>query len=117
MAQEEATKVRVEFAFPTAAVPLWVDSMVIPADSPNVAGALRFINFMMRPAISAQVTQLIGFPSGNQAALPYLDPSVRDNVSIYPPASVRARFETGRVYSAEELRIFTRAWQRFSTGQ
>ena len=27
-------------------------------------------------------------------------------------AVVRARFDTGRVYSAEELRIFTRAWQR-----
>lgn len=117
MATEGNTRVKIEFAFPAGAVPLWADSLVIPADSPNVAGALRFINFVMRPEISAEVTRLIGFPSGNRAALPYLDPSIRDNVAIYPPASVRARFETGRVYSAEELRIFTRAWQRFSTGQ
>lgn len=117
MAKEGDTKVKVDFAFPSGAVPLWVDSMLIPADSPNVAGALKFINFMMRPEISAQVTQLIGFPSGNRAAVQYLDPSIRDNVVIYPPASVRARFQTERVYSAEELRIFNRAWQRFSTGQ
>jgi putrescine transport system substrate-binding protein len=116
MASEGGTKVRIEFAFPAGAVPLWVDSMVIPADSPNVTGALRFINFVMRPEISAEVTRLIGFPSGNRAAVQYLDSSIRDNVAIYPPASVRARFETGRVYSAEELRTFTRAWQRFSTG-
>ena len=116
MAKEGDTKVRIEFAFPEGAVPLWVDSMVIPADSPNVPGALRFINFVMRPEISAEVTRAIGFPSGNRAAVQLLDPAVRDNVAIYPPAQVRARFETGRVYSAEELRTFTRAWQRFSSG-
>jgi spermidine/putrescine-binding protein len=117
MAKEGSTNVRVDFAFPAGAVPLYVDSMVIPADSPNSAGALRFINFMMRPEISAEVTRFIGFASGNGAALPFLEPSVRDNGIIYPPAAVRARFDTGRVYSADEMRIFTRAWQRFSSGQ
>jgi putrescine transport system substrate-binding protein len=55
------------------------------------------------------------FPGG--AAIPYLEPSVRGNGIVYPPAEVRARFETGQVYSMDEMRIFTRAWQRFSSGQ
>lgn len=117
MAKEGNTNVKVDYAFPAGTVPLYVDSMVIPADSPNVAGAQIFINFMMRPEISAEVTRYIGFASGNAAALPQLDAAVRDNGIIYPPAAVRARFDTGRVYSSEEMRIFTRAWQRFSSGQ
>jgi putrescine transport system substrate-binding protein len=117
MAKEGNTKVQVDYAFPGGAVPLYVDSMVIPADSPNYTGALKFINFMMRPEISAEVTRFIGFASGNGAAIPYLEPSVRGNGIVYPPAEVRARFETGQVYSMDEMRIFTRAWQRFSSGQ
>jgi putrescine transport system substrate-binding protein len=117
MAKEGDTKIQVDYAFPRVSVPLYIDSMVIPADSPNYAGALKFINFMMRPEISAEVTRFIGFASANAAALPYLDPSMRANSIVYPPAEVRARFETERVYTTDELRIFNRAWQRFRTGQ
>jgi putrescine transport system substrate-binding protein len=117
IAKEGNTHVTVDFAFPVGPVPVYVDSMVIPADSPNYPGALRFINFMMRPEISAEVTRLIGFASGNAAAVPLLEPEVRNNVIIYPTAAIRARFEAGPVYSMDEMRMYTRAWQRFSTGQ
>jgi putrescine transport system substrate-binding protein len=117
MVNEGGTKIHVDYAFPRVSVPLYIDSMVIPADSPNYAGALKFINFMMRPEISAEVTRFIGFASGNAAALPYLDPAMRSNIIVYPPADVRARFETERVYTSDELRSFNRAWLRFKTGQ
>jgi putrescine transport system substrate-binding protein len=117
MATEGGTKVQIDYAFSRVSVPLYIDSMVIPADSPNTAGALRFIDFMMRPEISAEVTRFIGFASGNAAALPYLDPTMRANAIVYPPAEVRARFETERVYTPDDLRTFNRAWQRFRTGQ
>jgi len=117
MAQESNTKVQLEYAFPRASVPLYIDSMVIPADSPNYAGALKFINFMMRAEVSAEVTRFIGFASGNAAALALLPASTRDNAIIYPPAEVRARFEMERVYTSDELRLFNRTWQRFKTGQ
>jgi len=116
-AMESNTKVQVDYAFPRVFVPLYIDSMVIPADSPNFAGALKFINFMMRPEISAEVTRFIGFASGNGAALPYVDAAMRANSIVYPPAEVRARFEMERIYTSDELRIFNRTWQRFRTGQ
>ena len=117
MAKEGDTKIQIAYAFPRVSVPLYIDSMVIPADSPNFAGALKFINFMMRPEISAEVTRFIGFASGNGAALPYVDAAMRANSIVYPPAEVRARFEMERIYTSDELRIFNRTWQRFRTGQ
>ncbi|HTV98622.1 MAG TPA: extracellular solute-binding protein [Steroidobacteraceae bacterium] len=117
MAAESGTKIQVNYAFPRVSVPLYIDSMVIPADSPNYAGALKFIDFMMRPEISAEVTRFIGFASGNAAALRYLDPPTRANSIVYPPAEVRARFAMERVYTTDELRTFNRTWQRFRTGQ
>jgi putrescine transport system substrate-binding protein len=117
MAKESDTKVDIEYAFPRSSVPLYIDSMVIPADSPNYTGALKFINFMMRPEISAEVTRFIGFASGNGAAVPLLDPSTRGNSIVYPPPEVRARFEMERVYNSDEMRTFNRVWQRFRTGQ
>ena len=117
MAQEGNTHVRIDYAYSREMVPLFVDNLVIPADSPNPSGALQFINFMMRPEISAEVTRFIGFASGSAAAVPLLEPAVRDNAVVYPPAAVRERLELERVYTPDELRAFNRAWQRFKTGQ
>jgi len=117
MAKEGNTKVRIDYAYAREIVPLFIDSIVIPADSPNPAGAQQFIDFMMRPDISAEVVRFIGFASGNAAAVPLLEPQVRDNSIVYPPAAVRDRMELERVYSPDELRAFNRAWQRFKTGQ
>jgi putrescine transport system substrate-binding protein len=117
MVKEAHATTPIDYAYAPGAVPLYVDSMVIPADSPNAAGALAFINFMMRPEISAEVTKFIGFASGNSAAVPLLDREMQTNVIVYPPMEIRARFVTESVYTSDELRVFTRVWQRFKTGQ
>jgi putrescine transport system substrate-binding protein len=117
MVKDGDTKIPIDYAYPRESVPLFIDSMVIPSDSPNYAGALAFINFMMQPAISAEVVRFIGFASGNAPAVALLDPSLRANGIVYPPPEIRERFEIERQYTSDELRTFTRAWQRFKTGQ
>lgn len=116
MIKESQSKRNVEFSHAREAVPLYIDTLVIPADSPNAAAAHTFLNFVMRPGISAAVTRQIGFASGNAAAVELLEPAVRNNPAVFPPDEVRARFFLGRPYSPQETRIFVRAWQRFKTG-
>jgi len=117
MVSEAHGHIRLEYAFAREAVPFYIDSMAIPADSPNPAGALAFINFMMRPEISAGVTRYIGFATANAAALPLLEPAVRDNTIIYPPAAVRERFQLQRAYSPQEAGVFSRIWLKFKSQQ
>lgn len=116
MIRESQSKLNVEYAHAREAVPLYIDTLVIPADSPNADGAHLFMNFVMRPEISAAVTRQIGFASGNAAAVKLLEPAIRNNPAVFPPDEVRARFFLGHPYSPQETRIFVRAWQRFKTG-
>jgi putrescine transport system substrate-binding protein len=116
MVSESHGSVKLGYSFAREMVPFYIDNMVIPADSPNPSAALAFINFVMRPEISASVTRFIGFATANAAALPLLEPEVRDNAIIYPPAAIRQRFEFQAVYSPEEARAFTRAWLTFKSG-
>jgi len=116
MVSESHGKVKIEYSFTREMVPFYIDNMVIPADSPNPAAALAFINFVMRPEISASVTRFIGFATANAAAVPFLEPAVRGNTLIYPPPAIRSRFELQRVYTPEETRAFTRAWLLFKSG-
>jgi putrescine transport system substrate-binding protein len=116
MVNESHGSRQIDYSFAREMVPFYIDSMVIPADSPNAAGALAFIDFVMRPEASASVTRFIGFATANAAALPFLEPAVRDNTVIYPPAKVRERLELQKIYGAEEMRVFSRAWLQFKSG-
>jgi putrescine transport system substrate-binding protein len=113
---ESHSKVKLDYSFVREIVPFYIDNMVIPADSPNPAAALAFIDFVMRPEVSASVTRFIGFATANAAALPLLEPSVRGNTLIYPPADIRRRFELQSAYTPDEARAFTRAWLLFKSG-
>jgi putrescine transport system substrate-binding protein len=116
MVNESHGSVKIEYSFTREMVPFYIDSMVIPSDSPNPAAALAFINFVMRPEVSASVTRFIGFATANAAAVPLLEPAIRANTLIYPPPAIRSRFELQRVYTPEETRAFTRAWLLFKSG-
>ena len=113
---EAGSDVQVEYAYPEGTVNIFVDSFAIPADAPHPDAAHQFIDFAMRPEIAAEAAAYIGFASGNAAAIPLLDASMRDNPSIYPPPAVRERFSMGRAYTAAEERAFARAWLRMKTG-
>lgn len=117
MVSESHGRIQLEYAFTRQAIPFYIDSMAIPADAPNPGGAHAFIDFMMRPEVSAAVTRYIGFATANAAALPLLEPAVRSNPTIYPPDSVRRRFELQRVYTPQESSVFSRAWLKFKSQQ
>ena len=116
MVAEAGTPVRVDYAYPEGAVFIFIDSFAIPADAPHPDAAHRFIDFAMRPENSASVAKFIGFATGNAAALPLLEPEMRNNTAIYPPPAVRQRLRLGRPYTAAEERAFGRAWLRMKTG-
>jgi putrescine transport system substrate-binding protein len=116
MVKESHGTIKIDYSFARQMVPFYIDSMVIPADSPNPTAALAFIDFVMRPEVSASVTRFIGFATANAAAMPLLEPEVRDNTVIYPPAATRDRFELQKVYSPDEARVFDRAWLQFKSG-
>ena len=117
MARDGNTRIDVGYAYPAGVVPVFIDALVIPADAKNADGAARFIDFVMQPEHSAEVVRIIGFASGNSAAVPLLDESVRSNPIVYPGPAVRARMETEQIYSPAALRTFGRLWQAFKARQ
>jgi spermidine/putrescine transport system substrate-binding protein len=70
-----------------------MDSLAIPANAKNVDGALKLINFLLRPEVAKQVAETIGYPTPNLAARKMLSPEVANDKSLYPDADTIARGE------------------------
>ena len=79
------TASRSSTACPRRARSSWFDMMAIPADAPNPEGALAWINFIMEPQITADITNYVSYANANDASLPLVDEAIKNDPSIFPP--------------------------------
>ncbi|MBV8341578.1 MAG: polyamine ABC transporter substrate-binding protein, partial [Gammaproteobacteria bacterium] len=116
-AQEAGKGVDIVYSIPQEGAIVNYDVLAIPADAPHVANAHLFINYLLRPDIAARNSNLIKYAMSVSPDLQPLDPGVRNDPGVYPPAEVRARLTPERARPAAYQRLLTRAWTRFKTGK
>ena len=79
---------------------MWFDTMVIPARSPNLGAAGRFMNFVYDPINAATITEWVQYISpvmGVQDALLAKGGAAAElatNTVLFPDAATRARLFT-----------------------
>jgi putrescine transport system substrate-binding protein len=93
------------------------DMLAIPADAPHVRNAHLFVDYLLRPEVAAQNSNLIKYANAVAPDLQPLDPAVRSDPGVYPPPEVRSRLAPERARPPDYQRLLTRAWTRFKTGR
>jgi len=115
-AAEVGRDVDLRYTMPKEGSLIWVDGIFIPADARHADNAHLFLNYLMRPQVIAQITNLIHYANANLASLPYVDPAIRDDPAVYPPAEDRDKLHFGRVFGPKDERRRVRVWSRVKTG-
>ncbi len=106
----------VAYVLPLEGTALWGDSYVIPANSPRKHTAEVFLNFLLRPDITAQEVNEKKYAHANEAALPLIQPEIRNDPVIYPP---NQDLQNGHIIlplSPEGEKLYADLWARFTTG-
>jgi putrescine transport system substrate-binding protein len=116
LAAQLRTGVRLDYRQPLEGIPMYIDAFAIPADSRHVAAALKFIDFVLRPAVAVELAQATSFAIANATAMAQLSPELRNNPMVYPTASARNRLVLDRPFSMEQTRLLSRTWLRMKTG-
>ncbi|WP_298818445.1 polyamine ABC transporter substrate-binding protein [Chloroflexus sp.] len=68
----------IAFVIPKEGGMIWMDNLMILKDSPNAYTAHVFMNFLMRPKVSAQNTEYIGYLTPNKDALDLLSDEIKE---------------------------------------
>jgi putrescine transport system substrate-binding protein len=105
----------IRFSIPKEGAVMWFDVTAIPSDAPHPGNAHLFVNFLMDPAIAAENSNAIHFPTGNEKAQPLVHPELT-NAAIFPTGELASRLIPERAKSEEYVRLRTRMWTRFRTG-
>ena len=84
-----------------------------PASSGRKELAEAFIDFMLRPEISAQVVNEHYYPTANASAYPFIRPEILSDPLIVPPAAKVASAEVHAPTSPHTRALHDRIWSAY----
>ncbi len=116
-AAEAGKNVKVEYAVPKEGTMIWFDMMGIPKDAPHPGNAHAFINYVLKPEVTASITDFVNYANANAASFPLVDEGVRTDPGVYPPDEIKAKLYPDLSETPEYTRLLNRSWTKFQTGQ
>ena len=106
MSENEA----LDYVVPEEGSNIFYDSICIPANAKNVAGAEKFIDFMCRADIAAKNYEYVGYAIPNTAAIELLGEEEYNASPVNnPPQEVLDKCEVFR-YLGEDTKLYDQIW-------
>jgi putrescine transport system substrate-binding protein len=109
-AKESRRKSTIRYVVPEEGGTIWIDAICIPKDAPHPQNAHVFINYLLRPDISAEITNTLLFPTTNKGAKPLIKEEIRNNETLYPRPEVFKRLKLDKIQNSRYVEIRTRNW-------
>ena len=75
------------YVLPAEGAHQFIDSLAIPKGAPNKGNAEKFINYILKPEVSALISGEFPYTNPNAEAVKLLKPEQRDNPASYPPSA------------------------------
>ena len=78
---------QIEALLPSTGGLLFFDNLAIPKDARHPNNAYAFINYFLRPDVSAALTNELGYATANQASLGFVKPEIAKDPAVFPDAA------------------------------
>lgn len=99
--------------FPKEGCYLFIDSMVILEGAKNMDNALKFIDFILRPEISAMISEEFPYTNPNKAAVENLPASYKDNPASNLDPKIIKKGQFTKNVGAAILNKYDAMWTKF----
>lgn len=116
-ADNAAEGTEISYLIPEEGAPTLYDFLAIPADAPHPQNAHKFIDYILKPEVVAEITNTVFYANPNPASLEFVSDEVKNDQRIYPSAETLANGFTMKAHSPEYEELLTRTWTRIKTGQ
>jgi spermidine/putrescine transport system substrate-binding protein len=103
----------IRYIIPEEGSLVWGYNFVIPASSLKQEAAEKFLNYILRPEITAEITNSNFYANANQAAFSYIKPEILQDPVIFPSNDLLKKTEICLPLSPEGEKLYDLAWKRF----
>ncbi len=87
-AVENKNGIELEALLPSTGGLIFFDNLAIPKDAKHPGNAMAFINYFLKPDVSAAHTTELSYPTANKPSVALLPPEVAQDKSIFPDAAI-----------------------------
>ncbi|MDR3243400.1 MAG: extracellular solute-binding protein [Elusimicrobiota bacterium] len=101
-----------EVVFPTEGSYIFIDSLAITDGAKNLDNALKFIDFILRPEISAMISAEYPYTNPNKAAEAFLTDSYKNNPASNLPAEIIKKAQYPKDIGSK-IEKYDEMWTRF----
>ena len=104
------------YSIPNEGTVIWFDMMGIPADAKNVENAHKFIDYILRPEVVAEITNYVWYSNPNLVANTtegLIDPDILSDPAIYPTEETLTKLFADTADSPQKSRISSRVFNSF----
>lgn len=105
------------YVLPEEGTLIWGQSFVIPSNSPRKETAELFLDYILRPEISAQITNQNRYATANQAAYLLIEPGIFNDPIVFPPAEIIRKSDWHLPLSPSGEAYYAGIWERFLAGK
>jgi spermidine/putrescine transport system substrate-binding protein len=101
---------KLAFVLPAEGFARFADTMAILRESARALLAHKFIDYLLRPQVAAEIVQATQTATANLAAQKFLPSALRENPVLYPPPDVLQRGEWFEPLSSNAQKLRDRLW-------
>ena len=115
-AKDAGIEIDLRYTMPEEGSALWVDGMFIPSDAAHKRNAYLFIDYILRPEVTAAISNYVYYANANEASRRFLVPEVLNTPGIYPDEAAWDLLYPVYFSEPKQERLRTRTWARVKSG-
>ena len=106
---KEAGLDEIKYIIPKEGALMGYDMLAIPKDAKNKDNAYKFLDFIMRPEVIAEISNYVRYANANKEATKFVDKEITDNKGIYYDAEKLKRMHIV-IPKDSVVKLLTRTW-------
>ena len=115
-AEEADSGIEIGYSIPKEGTAMWFDMMAIPKTAKHPNNAHKFLDFLMRPDVIAEISNYVSYPNANSASTALVDKAVTDDPMISPTReTIDTKLFGLAVLPPEVSKKYTDVWTELKT--
>ena len=95
---------------------IFFDNLAIPKDAKRPNNAHAFINYFLKPEVSASLTNELGYATANKASLANVKPDIAKDPAVFPDAANLQKMVSPNSFSNEARQSLSQVFTLFKKG-
>ena len=107
----------VEALLPKTGGLIFMDTLAMPKDAKHPNNAYAFIDYFLRPEVSASLTNELGYATANKASLANVKPEIAQDPAVFPDAENLKKMVSPASFSNEARESMSNVFTAFKKGK